>query len=95
MCQYPLFETISVIDGQVQNLSYHQQRFKQAVNEFFGCEPDFCLAEILIVPAEFQKEKYVAELIIMPHSLRLNFILISLSRLLNFAVLKLRIGITT
>lgn len=57
MCQYPLFETISVIDGQVQNLSYHQQRFKQAVNEFFGCEPDFCLAEILIVPAEFQKGK--------------------------------------
>ncbi|MDD0824517.1 aminotransferase class IV family protein [Mannheimia sp. AT1] len=57
MCRFPLFETISVLDGQVQNLSYHQQRFEQAVKEFFGCNPAFCLAEILIIPAEFQTGK--------------------------------------
>lgn len=57
MCQFPLFETISIIDGKAQNLPYHQVRFEQAVSTFFGCEPTFSLAQILQVPAEFQQGK--------------------------------------
>lgn len=57
MSRFPLFETLLVLNGQVQNLSYHQQRFEQAVRELFGIRPNFALAEILVVPAEFQQGK--------------------------------------
>lgn len=57
MCRFPLFETLSIIDGQVQNLPYHQQRFEQAVSTFFGREPTFSLAQILHIPTEFQHGK--------------------------------------
>ncbi len=57
MCQFPLFETLSIIDGQVQNLQYHQQRFEQATQEYFGCEPRFRLADILVVPEAYQQGK--------------------------------------
>lgn len=57
MCQFPLFETLLIIDGEVQNLTYHQQRFKQAVREYFGCEPTFNLMQILVVPAVYQQGK--------------------------------------
>ncbi|QLB42277.1 branched-chain amino acid aminotransferase [Mannheimia pernigra] len=57
MCQFPLFETVSIIDGQIQNLPYHQQRFQQAVREYFGCEPKFTLLQILLVPNTYQKGK--------------------------------------
>ncbi|QIM66004.1 branched-chain amino acid aminotransferase [Mannheimia granulomatis] len=57
MYQFPLFETLSIIDGQIQNLPYHQQRFERAVRAFFGCEPTFSLVQILQVPTEFQHGK--------------------------------------
>ncbi|MFA9487753.1 MULTISPECIES: aminotransferase class IV family protein [unclassified Mannheimia] len=57
MYQFPLFETISVIGGKVKNLPYHQQRFEQAVREYFGCEPTFTLAQILVVPEPYQQGK--------------------------------------
>lgn len=55
MCQFPLFETISIIDGNIQNLAYHQQRFEQAVSDYFACSPQFALAEILFVPEAFKQ----------------------------------------
>ncbi|QNS15125.1 aminotransferase class IV family protein [Mannheimia bovis] len=57
MCQFPLFETLSIIDGNIQNLPYHQQRFEQAVWEYFSCEPTFTLAQILVVPEAYQQGK--------------------------------------
>ena len=57
MCQFPLFETILILDGQAQNLAYHQQRFELAVQEYFGQNPAFSLAEILEIPNEFQQGK--------------------------------------
>lgn len=58
MCQFPLFETIAIIDGQVQNLSYHQQRFESAVREYFGCTATFSLVEMFAeIPNEFQQGK--------------------------------------
>ncbi|MEG9498471.1 aminotransferase class IV family protein [Mannheimia indoligenes] len=57
MCQFPLFETLSIIDGKVQNLDYHQKRFEQAVQKYFDCEPVFTLAQILVVPEAYQQGK--------------------------------------
>lgn len=57
MCRFPLFETLLIIDGKVQNLQYHQQRFEQATQEYFGCEPRFSLADILVVPEASQRGK--------------------------------------
>lgn len=55
MCQFPLFETIAIIDGKPQNLPYHQARFEQAMRAYFECEPQWQLAEVIIVPEAFQQ----------------------------------------
>lgn len=53
MCQFPLFETLAVRDGQFQNLLYHQQRVNYAFQHFFKAECHLDLAKI-IVPDEFK-----------------------------------------
>ncbi|QIM62597.1 branched-chain amino acid aminotransferase [Pasteurellaceae bacterium Orientalotternb1] len=53
MCQFPLFETLAVIDGQFQRLNYHQQRVNFAFNYFFKSETILDLTQIAI-PAAFQ-----------------------------------------
>lgn len=35
MTNFPLFETLALIDGQVQNLVYHQQRYQNSLSEFY------------------------------------------------------------
>lgn len=55
MCQFPLFETIAIIDGQPQNLPYHQQRYNEAMRGYFSVEPQLNLAEIIQVPSQFQQ----------------------------------------
>ncbi len=35
MSQYPLFETLAIIDGKIQNLKYHQQRIDYAMKNYF------------------------------------------------------------
>ncbi|WP_150539128.1 aminotransferase class IV family protein [Actinobacillus vicugnae] len=55
MCQFPLFETISVIDGKAQNLAYHQQRFEQAMQTYFHSQAQWQLADVIQVPTDFQQ----------------------------------------
>ncbi|ATW43969.1 aminotransferase class IV family protein [Glaesserella parasuis] len=55
MCQYPLFETIAIIDGKVQNIFYHQQRMNNAFRYYFKQENNFVLSEIINIPEEYQK----------------------------------------
>ncbi|WGE35124.1 aminotransferase class IV family protein [Actinobacillus genomosp. 1] len=55
MCRFPLFETISVIDGEPQNLAYHQQRFESTINQYFHTQPQQQLADMICVPDEFQQ----------------------------------------
>lgn len=55
MCQFPLFETIAIIDGKPQNLPYHQARFELAMRDYFHAPVAWQLADILTVPAEFQQ----------------------------------------
>ncbi|VEI46732.1 Uncharacterised protein [Actinobacillus equuli] len=55
MCRFPLFETISVIDGEPQNLAYHQQRFESTIKQYFNVQPQWQLAEIIYVPDGFRQ----------------------------------------
>lgn len=54
MCRFPLFETLAVQDGVVQNLAYHQARYDAASRDYLGSKPHWALAEIVDVPPEFQ-----------------------------------------
>ncbi|MGR6980217.1 aminotransferase class IV family protein [Testudinibacter sp. P27/CKL/0425] len=53
---YPLFETIAVEQGVLQNLAYHQQRYQQALAAYYPNQPlqrlDF---STIRVPSEFQQ----------------------------------------
>ncbi|MDG6267042.1 aminotransferase class IV family protein [Glaesserella parasuis] len=55
MCQYPLFETVAIIDGKVQNIFYHQQRMNNAFIYYFKHENSFELLDIIKVPEAYQK----------------------------------------
>ncbi|MDE8033843.1 aminotransferase class IV family protein [Actinobacillus equuli subsp. equuli] len=55
MYRFPLFETIAIIDGEPQNLAYHQQRFESAIKLYFNAQPQWQLAEVICVPDEFQQ----------------------------------------
>ncbi|QIW14981.1 branched-chain amino acid aminotransferase [Pasteurellaceae bacterium RH1A] len=57
MCRFPLFETLAIMDGQVQNLAYHQARLNQALKDYFKTENHLDLGQIIHVPAEFKQGK--------------------------------------
>lgn len=57
MCQFPLFETLCIIDGDVQNIEYHQKRVEQSCLLYFYEKVSFNLSEILSVPDEFKTGK--------------------------------------
>ncbi|BFQ92564.1 aminotransferase class IV family protein [Gallibacterium anatis] len=46
---FPLFETLCIENGQVQNLARHQQRYENSLREFYAGQPYkiFSLAKIL------------------------------------------------
>lgn len=53
MCQFPLFETIAIIDGQPQNLYFHQQRMDFAFKYYLNVPNNVLLADIIQPPADF------------------------------------------
>lgn len=55
MCQYPLFETVAIIDGKIQNIFYHQQRMNNAFIHYFKQDNNFALSEMINIPEEYQK----------------------------------------
>lgn len=54
MCQYPIFETIAILNGKPQNLEYHQERMNKAVEFLFKNANMLNLAEIIQIPKEYQ-----------------------------------------
>ncbi|KAE9529874.1 aminotransferase class IV family protein [Testudinibacter aquarius] len=51
----PLMETIAVENGQLQNVAYHQQRYQQALHEYYAdTDVQACDLSAIIVPPEFQ-----------------------------------------
>lgn len=55
MYRFPLFETIAIIDGEPQNLAYHQQRFENAIKQYFNAQPSRQLADVICVPVGFRQ----------------------------------------
>jgi 4-amino-4-deoxychorismate lyase len=45
-----LLETIKIEDGEVHNLSYHQERFEKSRKELFGVEDNMALSSIIEAP---------------------------------------------
>lgn len=55
MYQFPLFETIAIIDGKIQNLEYHQVRYDNACRYYLNIEPILNFSQIIDVPMEYQQ----------------------------------------
>ena len=54
MSQFPVFETIAILDGIPQNLAFHQVRMDNAIEKLFKQTSVFNLAEIIQVPERYQ-----------------------------------------
>lgn len=53
MYQFPLFETIAIIDGVPQNLAFHQERLDFAFKYYFKMPNKILLADIIQPPLDF------------------------------------------
>ena len=47
---YPLFESVCIENGKIQNAHYHESRFKSSFYAFFGFEPNYSLFDKVILP---------------------------------------------
>ena len=54
---YPLFESICVLDGTIQNAEYHQQRFEKSYHTFYGRPPKYGLFDSISIPTQFSNGK--------------------------------------
>lgn len=52
---YPLFESISVVDGIINNESFHRKRFITSYRTLFNSSPYFDLFEDVEIPVDFQR----------------------------------------
>lgn len=51
---FPLFESVCVLDGRIQNAAFHSQRFLDSFKKFYWENPNFDLFEEIIIPEEYQ-----------------------------------------
>lgn len=72
MCQYPLFETLAVIDGKFRNLAFHQMRVNLAFNTFFkkNCTLDLNKIEI---PEIYRTGFYRCRIDYNPQTFKIGF----------------------
>ena len=47
---YPLFESVCIANGEIQNAFYHESRFKLSFYAFFGFEAKYSLFDKVILP---------------------------------------------
>ena len=47
---FPLFESICVQDGSIQNLKYHQERFAKSFKKFYWEDPTYDLLQNIEIP---------------------------------------------
>lgn len=52
---YPLFETIAIVDGQWQNLAWHQRRYENALLHHFGKNVSYYQFAEVTIPTEFKQ----------------------------------------
>ncbi|NKI32846.1 aminotransferase class IV family protein [Croceivirga thetidis] len=54
---FPLFESVCVSNGKIQNADFHQKRFEQSFKKFYWKQPSFELFDEISIPSDFQKGK--------------------------------------
>lgn len=54
---YPLFETLCLLDGEIQHAEWHERRFLRSYLREFGQQPSYSLLDGLKIPEEFRKGK--------------------------------------
>lgn len=54
MSQFPVFETIAILNGIPQNLAFHQARMENTIRKLFQETSVFNLEEIIQVPERYQ-----------------------------------------
>ncbi len=47
---YPLFESVCIVNGEIQNGNYNESRFKSSFHAFFGFEAKYSLFDKIILP---------------------------------------------
>jgi len=52
---FPLFESIRIIEGELQNLGWHQKRFEQSYEKLFGIKTNSKLYSKIRIPAEYKR----------------------------------------
>lgn len=52
---YPLFESISVLDGEIQNAEFHIKRFEQSYRKFFWENPKYDLLDAIEISGAYRK----------------------------------------
>ncbi|HXP49726.1 MAG TPA: aminotransferase class IV family protein [Bacteroidia bacterium] len=55
---YLLIESIKVVDGQLQNIAYHNKRFNRGRRELWNCKDDLDIKTIVKVPSGATKGLY-------------------------------------
>ena len=53
----PLFESICVLEGEIQNPAYHISRFQHSYHAFFGKFPEYGLLDAVAIPEEYRHGK--------------------------------------
>lgn len=56
MCR--LLETIKLLDGNLQNIEYHNRRLNASINECYGIESNVDVFDIIQIPQEFKTGLY-------------------------------------
>lgn len=54
---FPLFESVCVLHGTIVNKTYHEQRFQQAYQKYYGRVAPYPLFEGILIPPEYQINK--------------------------------------
>ena len=58
-----LLETIKLLDGNLQNVEYHNRRLNASIKECFGVDADNCISELIQIPLEYKTGLYRCRLI--------------------------------
>ncbi|MGX2969958.1 aminotransferase class IV [Ursidibacter sp. B-7004-1] len=72
MCQYPLFETLAVINGEFHHLDYHQQRVNNAFLHYFQSKCSLNL-ENIDISNEFKQGFLRCRINYNRHNYEINF----------------------
>ncbi len=58
MCHYPLFETLLIMDGEIQNLHQHQERINNAMFHYFKTNQAVSFLSKFTIPLKYQIGQY-------------------------------------